>query len=486
MNRNRLVLCCLCFSFALLPALSGCYKTPAPPPYTPPVVLTASVEAKDVQLYGISRGTTAASDSVDVVARVEGYLEASYFVESGIVQKGDPLFLIEQRQYEDELDQAAALLESSKAKENLAKANLDRAKQLVDQNTIPVEEYQTNLAAWQEAVAETKRAVANLSLARTRLIYTQIYAPITGMISRKYVTEGNLVGAAGEKTRLATINKMDPIYVYFDVTDVAFNDMLRLVDESTRGDRKPADSSSSLIGSLYHPVRYQDAGTTPAASPAADQAAPPAEPVPPQDSSSLPATPPAVPQETAALTEAAKKELPEMGMIENQETIPLLERGRDHRGVGLDFEIALSDSTTNEERKYEFQGRIDYVDNTIGRDVGKITVRGAIPNANYRIFPGQICHVRVPLKLQENAILIREDALMSDLTEKYVIVIDEKNIARKRTVRLGDMADSAHRIVLAGLQPGEKYVVQGTQKAKIGKEVKPMPFQEKSEETFRQ
>ena len=93
-------------------------------------------------------------------------------------------------------------------------------------------------------------------------------------------------------------------------------------------------------------------------------------------------------------------------------------------------------------------------------------------NSDYRVFPGQICSIRIPYTVAKDALVIREAAILTDLSDKYVLVIDENNIVSRRTVKFGELVDAEHRIVLSGLQAGEKYIVIGTQKAKIGKPVK--------------
>jgi hypothetical protein len=78
----------------------------------------------------------------------------------------------------------------------------------------------------------------------------------------------------------------------------------------------------------------------------------------------------------------------------------------------------------------------------------------------------------VPYAVAKDALVIREAAILTDLSDKYVLVVDEKNVVSRRTVILGNLVDTEHRIVLSGLQAGENYIVSGLQKAKVGKPVK--------------
>ncbi|HBT77529.1 MAG TPA: hypothetical protein DEB39_11555 [Planctomycetaceae bacterium] len=166
-----------------------------------------------------------------------------------------------------------------------------------------------------------------------------------------------------------------------------------------------------------------------------------------------------------------------MKTIEDQRVTPLLERAK-HQNSPLVFEIALADGRSDGDRDYRFKGTLNFTDNTIGLDTGNITLRGEIPNADYRIFPGQACYVRIPLIVRKDVVVVREEAVLTDLTKKYVLIVGENNIVEKRYVTPGEMADTQHRIIESGLKPGESYIVRGTQKAKVGKEVKSLSFEE--------
>lgn len=475
-----------------LSAFSGCYPTPEPIPPIIPEVFVASVESRDVQLYQYARGKTEASDTVDIVARVEGFLQKVYFEDGQIVKQGGALFLIEQDNYKATLDSRVALLEVARAREILAEENLKRAKELFTSNTIPTEEYQTRVAEHEEAKAVVKQAQADIVLAKLKLDYTQIYAPMEGMIGEKQVSEGNLVGEGGTETVLATLRRMDPIYVYFDITDVEFNRMMQMLEKRLKEAGMIPESRSPVVaddtGDVLHTVAFRQTENTPAAPTATDDA--PVAPVPADvatasDETPAPATEPSgtpaasppdfyVPPGSTKLggTVPTVTELPQMQADENKEILPLLQ---DARKLDRDivFEMALPDGSFEKDKNYRYEGILNYVDNTIGADVAKITLRGEIPNADYRIFPGQVCFVRIPMAIRKDTVVILEEALLADLNMKYVLVVNDKNIVEKRFVELGDLVDSRHRIVESGLKPGERYVARGTQKAKVNQEVKP-------------
>ncbi|MEM9915411.1 MAG: efflux RND transporter periplasmic adaptor subunit [Planctomycetota bacterium] len=146
---------------------------------------------------------------------------------------------------------------------------------------------------------------------------------------------------------------------------------------------------------------------------------------------------------------------------------------RDHSGEvnGEDgpppppIEIARSSDAPGE---FPFDGMIDYVDNVVDESTGTLRVRGNIPNPEGRLFPGLFVRARVPYDTIENAILVREDALSTDLTGKFVLVVGENNVIERRAVTLGDKTDDGLIVVVAGLTGDETYVTKGIQKARPG------------------
>ncbi|WP_184677061.1 efflux RND transporter periplasmic adaptor subunit [Algisphaera agarilytica] len=140
------------------------------------------------------------------------------------------------------------------------------------------------------------------------------------------------------------------------------------------------------------------------------------------------------------------------------------------------IEIARS---SDDPGSYPFHGMIDYVDNVVDESTGTLRVRGSIPNADGRLFPGLFVRARVPYDTIENAVLVREDALGASLTGKYVLVVDEKNIVQQRPVTLGEKTDDGYIVVTEGLDGSETYVTVGIQKARPGS---PVTIREKSQD----
>jgi RND family efflux transporter MFP subunit len=204
-------------------AWTGCSRPGAdlPAQATPTVLVSYPVE-RTVTDYADFTARAAAVDSVEVRARVWGYLDKVYFKEGELVNKGDVLFEIDPAIYRAEYEAAGAKLSQSQAALQLAVANNKRYMDLFKENPAAVSKLDLDKYAAEEtqAVANLAVAKANVQSAKLNLDWTKIVAPVSGRISRYYVTKGNLV-QSGETggTMLTTIVSVDPIYAYFDVDE---------------------------------------------------------------------------------------------------------------------------------------------------------------------------------------------------------------------------------------------------------------------------
>jgi RND family efflux transporter MFP subunit len=208
----RVVIACL-----FIAANFACGKVPQPVP-APPEVTVSTPTQRDVTIIHEFVGTTEARESVNIRARVQGYLEEMSFEPSSFVRKGQQLFVIEPAPYQAQRDRAAANLESAEAGLRRAESDLDRLEQAVKTNAVSQQEVTRARAERDQASAALLEAKAALTNAEIQLDYTTVDSPIDGLVSRNYVDLGNLVGA-GEATLLATVRRIDPIYAYFDVDE---------------------------------------------------------------------------------------------------------------------------------------------------------------------------------------------------------------------------------------------------------------------------
>ena len=214
----------------LLALQAGCKEQPKPQPPPPPKVTVAQPVQQAVTDSLDLTGNTQAIYTVQLVARVVGYLEKVLFQDGQRVKKGQPLFVIQQNTYQDNLRQAEAAdltvpgpaaVDRIPADPLLQSDPAQRGRQVRRREL----EFQRDTA-----VANLRAAEAQRDLAKLNLDYTLVTAPFDGRMDRRLVDPGNLVGSGGS-TVLAQINQIDPLYVYFNISDL---DLARLL-KVTRG-----------------------------------------------------------------------------------------------------------------------------------------------------------------------------------------------------------------------------------------------------------
>ncbi len=193
----------------------------APP--APPVTVANPVYKKIVE-WDEYPGQFRAIDSIDVRARVSGYLEKIHFTDGQVVHQGDLLFTIEKRPFEIALNSARAQLAEANAQLSLANRNLKRYEKMREGNIVGESDYDDRVEAVSAGKAAVASATAEVEQAELDLGYTEIHAPVTGRISRHEVSAGNLItgGYTGDVTLLTTIVSMDPIYFEFDVSEANY------------------------------------------------------------------------------------------------------------------------------------------------------------------------------------------------------------------------------------------------------------------------
>jgi RND family efflux transporter MFP subunit len=215
--------------------LNGCgKKSQAPPP--PPAVTVFQPLQREVTDYLELTGNTQAVNTVQLVARIPGYLDKVLFRDGQMVRKGELLFLIQQNTYIAALKQAEGQVAAQQSQLAYAQSQLDRYSNLLPEKAAS----QTDVDNWRyqrdSARANLETAEANRELAQLNLGYTQITAPFDGRIDRRLQDPGNLVGSGPNNTVLAQLTQIDPLYVYFSIGDV---DLARLMAGS-RGLPGPA------------------------------------------------------------------------------------------------------------------------------------------------------------------------------------------------------------------------------------------------------
>jgi membrane fusion protein, multidrug efflux system len=209
--------------------IAGCSKQAAPPAPPAPVVTAGKPVQKEIVDWSEFTGRTAAVNLVNVTPRVSGYIVAIPFKEGDVVHKGDLLFQIDPRPYQDVYDQSVGQLRQAQANQQLQDATFERQQHLRTTGVIAKEDYDTALSNKNQGSAQVVSAQAAVNAAQLNLEFTHVTSPIDGRVSRQLVNIGNLVQA--DSTQLTTIVSIDPIYAYFSVDELAALKYQRLVQE---------------------------------------------------------------------------------------------------------------------------------------------------------------------------------------------------------------------------------------------------------------
>ena len=226
-------------AFSLLGGLSlwpsGCGEKTAAPPPAPPTVEVAHPVQRDVTDYADYVGRTEPIDSVQLRARVGGYLQKVNFKEGDLVKKDQVLFEIDPRPYEDQV--ASSLAQVASAKATLKRAEADNARYTLIASKTPgavskqdVDKFQ---ATADQARADLQAAEARLAQNQLDLGFTKVTAPVDGRISRYFVTVGNLI--TQDQTVLTSIVSTGRIYAYFDMDDATVLRVHQLTRSGTSG-----------------------------------------------------------------------------------------------------------------------------------------------------------------------------------------------------------------------------------------------------------
>jgi RND family efflux transporter MFP subunit len=208
--------------FLILLFLSGCNQQQQQSGQPPPPTVTVSRPThEEIVDYMEFSGNTQAINTVQLRARVEGYLDGVYFKDGDMVKKDQLLFLIQQNTYFAQLQQAEGSVLSQKAQLEHAQIELDRFTKLYEQKAAA----DTDVTNWRNqrdtAQANLLSAQAQRDLAKLNLAYTWVIAPFAGRMDRRIVDPGNLVGSSGSETILAELTQIDPLYVYFNIPETS-------------------------------------------------------------------------------------------------------------------------------------------------------------------------------------------------------------------------------------------------------------------------
>ena len=235
--------------FAMAPALASCSggSTPASP--SPPKVTVAKPVQRSLVDYDEYVGRFVAIDSIEIRARVSGYLDQVHFTDGQIVKQGDLLFTIDKRPFQAALDQAKANLAQARANLAFAESDLVRGAQLVKDRTITEQTFDQRTQTKRVAEASVAAQEAAVTQATLDLEFTELRAPVDGRIGDRRISPGNLVTGgttSGSTSLLATIVSVDPIRFEFTFDEASYLRYERL----SRGGREMTSRDGSVLVDL--------------------------------------------------------------------------------------------------------------------------------------------------------------------------------------------------------------------------------------------
>jgi RND family efflux transporter MFP subunit len=227
--RLRAATSCIAFVASAALALSACEQNTFVPPPPPRVEVAVPVQ-KTITRYLDATGNTAAIKNVDLVARVQGFLQSINYKDGTPVKQGDTLFTIEPETYKLKLEQAQAAEAGAQASLKQAETDFKRQVDLVQRQAVSQATLDTSTATRDNAQASLQQAQANTKIAQVNYGYTNVTAPFDGIVTAHQVSVGELVGVSSP-TQLATIVALDPIYVNFNVNE---QDVLKFREEARK------------------------------------------------------------------------------------------------------------------------------------------------------------------------------------------------------------------------------------------------------------
>ena len=355
----------------LLLLLCACRGGTGAPPRQPPQVTTTKPTVKTITEWDEHTGRVAAVDSVELRARVPGYVQSIRFKDGAVVEEGELLFVIDPRPYRASLRAAEAELARAKAEVKTTSLLLERAQAIRESGAVSQDTLDERLNNHLVAQADLAAAQADVESAHLDLVYSQVRAPIAGKVGRRLVVPGDLVEAGGAaSTLLTTIVSQDPVYFYFTVNE---------------------------RDALYYGRAWREE------------------------------------MQSGNKTIAAK-------LI-------------DDTGV-------------------EHTGHIDFMDNQIDQASGTRELRAVFDNPDGLLIPGMFGTIRIARGDPHEALLIPDEAIMSDQAIQFVYEVGKDNIVERKEIELGPKVEGL-RVVRSGLSPESQIIVIGTQQARPGAPVSP-------------
>jgi len=331
-----------------------------------------AVGVRAAEIRGVARsyefiGRIAAINTVQLRARVEGFLDKILFTEGQDVKEGDLLYQIEKAPYQAQVDQAKAKLLSDQAQALNAELQYRRSFELVQHQNTPQATADKDKAALDSTRAAVMQDEAALKLAEVNLDYTDIRAPVDGRIGRTAYTKGNLVNAASGI--LATIVSQDPIYAIFPVAQRQLEDI--------------------------RAERHQENGKT----------------------------------------------------------------------IKIEILVKLANG-----KEYPHPGVWNFTDVQVNQQTDTLIMRATLPNPERQLVDGQFATVVVKERNEQPRLVVAQAALQLDQAGSFVLIVNPDDKVEMRRVTPGPQ-DGTDVVITDGLKAGERVIVDGIQKVRVGQAV---------------
>jgi multidrug efflux system membrane fusion protein len=396
----------------LITAAVGCgAKAPQVGPAEIPVVPVSHPVERQVTDYVDFTGRTEAVESVNIIARVTGYLTKITFKEGSEVQAGDILFEIDPRPYQAQLDQAKSQVTLYQAQLDLAKTTLARYEAL--DKTTPGAVSKQALDQYKAAVAEAEARVEaqkkSLEIYKLNKEFTTVVSPINGQVSRYYLTQGNLVNQ--DQTLLTTVVSLDPMHAYFDMDERTLLDIRKGIHEGKI--TPPENGDIPILMGLQNEEGFPHKGT--------------------------------------------------VNFINNQinsTTGSILMRGEFPNPKPLPPPTSVASASGAPTADLKKDGLPTSSNGKAGRTIPRL------------LSPGMFVRIRLPIGEQHKALLVIDRAIQSDQGLKFVYVVDADKKVQSRTIKTGPLQQDGLRVI-TGVEPTDWVIVGGIQQVRLRMEVRP-------------
>jgi multidrug efflux system membrane fusion protein len=355
-----------------------------PPPA--PSVTTAKPLTRKIVEWDEYTGRFDAISSIDIRARVSGYLNEVHFQDGQNIKKGDLLYTIDPRPFERALEQAKAELAQAQTRAENTSLDVERGRPLVDRKIMSEKVFDDRANALREAQALVKVGEAKVKTAELDLLFTKITAPVDGRISKSAFSAGSWVsaGAAANSSLMTTIVSEDPIHVYFDISENNWIKYRRMIEKGTK-------QGAAQLGSMV--------------------------------------------------------------------------------------QLALPD-----EVGFIHRGKVDFIDNRLDQATGTMRARAIVENDKGLFASGMFARVRVQGSDEYEAILLPDEAIGTDQTNRFVFTVSDDGTVGRKAVTLGPMIDGM-RVIRTGIAIADTVITRGIQRARPGGKVTPRREELKMSET---